>query len=164
MPPWLIAGDRRITLEGNRYGMFMFEANHQCVGTVKTYRAIKVPITPSIKQNNQCTGRRCVTSSKIYEEDNLQVREERIEIGAAWNRCDPYVEWSWIQRLCRKDPSIRRIAFTFDHSINGGPFYRIVDEANICGLVYKPFSHNDWIKLPPEAPVVGVPLKDGYRY
>ncbi|WP_316203130.1 MULTISPECIES: hypothetical protein [unclassified Bradyrhizobium] len=32
--PHLIEGDERLTLEGNFFGVYMFEANHQCYGTI----------------------------------------------------------------------------------------------------------------------------------
>ena len=30
LAPYAVEGDRRLTLEENRIGMFMFEANHEC--------------------------------------------------------------------------------------------------------------------------------------
>ena len=101
---------------------------------------------------------------KIYKEKGQTVQEERYETGAAWNRCDPYEYFTRIKQRCEKNSYIERIALEFDHSINGGPFYRIIDERDVCELEYKPFSHNEWIKLPGEAPIVGYPLKDNYRY
>ncbi len=164
IPGYIIQGDQKLTLEGNRYGMFMFEANHQCIATVKTYRALNgEKVTPSEKTFN-CSGQICHVSQKIYTEKDTKVVEDRYETGAAWNRCDPYVQWTPLKRQCEGDPSISRIALTFDHSINGGPFYRIVDEQNVCELAYHPFTHNAWIHLPPEAPIVGYPIKDEYRY
>jgi hypothetical protein len=32
--PHLIKGDEKLTLEGNFYGLYMFEANHQCYGSI----------------------------------------------------------------------------------------------------------------------------------
>ncbi|HEV2505498.1 MAG TPA: hypothetical protein VGV39_20645 [Mesorhizobium sp.] len=32
--PHLISGDEKLTLEGNQYGLYMFEANHQCYSTI----------------------------------------------------------------------------------------------------------------------------------
>jgi hypothetical protein len=166
-PPLFIEGDRRLTLEGNRYGMFMFEANHQCVATNRTYidvgdtsiRETHREVTPG----SPCGGQTCVAAQHTYEEDGFLVREERRETGAAWNRCDPYVEWIRLKARC-DNPAVEKVSLAFDHSINGGPFYRIVDEDDICGLTYKSFEHNAWIKLPPEAPIIGYPVKDEYRY
>jgi len=68
-----------------------------------------------------------------------------------------------LQQICKRDESIDHILWQFDHSTNGGPFYRIVDENNICQLEYKPFSHNTWIKTPKEgAPIMGYPVKNLY--
>jgi hypothetical protein len=32
--PQLISGDEQLTMEGNFYGLYMFEANHQCFGEI----------------------------------------------------------------------------------------------------------------------------------
>ena len=164
LPPLLIEGDRRLTLEGNRYGVFMFEANHQCIATIRTYRTVNTSPIPQSMVGTNCTAQTCLTATKFYEDNGLFVEEQRYETGAAWNRCDPYVEWSRLHGRCARNPSIERIAFTFDHSINGGPFYRIVDTPNICDLAYKPFSHNAWIVSPPDATIIGIPVKDEYQY
>lgn len=163
LPPLLIAGDRRMTLEGNRYGMFMFEANHQCVATVRAHltEGGDFPIPP---QRPGCSGQICLVSSEDSIENGAGVREMRYETGAAWNRCDPYEYYIRIKQQCEKNLHLGRISLVLDHSINGGPFYRIVDEQNVCELTYQPFSHNEWIKLPGEAPAVGLPLKDEYQY
>ncbi len=164
LPPWFIEGDRRMTLEGNRYGMFMFEANHQCISVQRTYTKIEDNFRPYTWNAGRCGGQPCIESIRVYEEAGLAVREERRETGAAWNRCDPYVEWSRIQAACKNTPGVERIELEFDHSVNGGPFYRIVDEPDLCSLPYTAFSHNEWIKEPPEALVVGMPVKDEYWY
>lgn len=169
IPGFLIPlpGDRRLTLEGNRYGMFMFEANHECVATIRTYRNdIPLPEKETISTStlSSCSGFYCLTETKQYAEAGLAVDERRFESVSAWNRCDPYPYWARYHAQCARNPGIVRIAFTFDHSINGGPFYRIVDTPNICSLSYAPFSHNDWIKIPPFAPVIGYPLQNVYSY
>ncbi|HWO07139.1 MAG TPA: hypothetical protein VNM40_00990 [Candidatus Paceibacterota bacterium] len=163
LPPAFIDGDRRLTLEGNRFGMFMFEANHQCVirtteyGNDERARAVQnVTAAP-----RSCISQRCLASRRVFEERGTPVIEETWEIAAAWNRCDPYVELKRIQGRCVESD---RIALTLDHSVSGGPFYRIVDVEDACVLTYDAFRHNDWITMPPEAPVLGYPLKDEYRY
>lgn len=162
-----LPGDRRLSLEGNHYGMFMFEANHQCAATIRTYRTdIPLPETKATTPVplSQCTGRRCLTERSIYAEDGQYVTEERIESGSAWYRCDPYTLWSQNHRQCARDPNIARIAVILDHSINGEPFYRIVDVPDMCSVGYKPFSHNEWIRTRAESPIVGYPMQNVYRY
>ena len=134
LPIALIEGDQKMTLEGNQYGLYMFEANHQCVSTMT-----------------------------VHLQDGT--REESHETSAsARNRCDPYYYWFQAHNVCLRNPAIEHIAWTFDHSINGNPFYRIVDVQNLCNLEYHPFLHNEWIKLPKDAPhIVGYPLKNYYR-
>jgi len=82
--------------------------------------------------------------------------------ASAWNRCDPYEIWSRARARCGNS-TVERISMQYDHSINGGPFYRLIDEPSICDLTYNPFSHNEWIKVPPDAPVVGI-VQNEYQY
>jgi hypothetical protein len=156
---FVVSPDRFLTLEGHRYGMFMFEANHQCVGVVTRYS------TQSIPENTwsglDCNGFYCLVESTDKKEKNMSVSVRKFESASAWNRCDPYEFLVRTQSRCN-DPGITRISLQFDHSINGGPFYRIVDEDSICDLKYKPFSHNEWIKVPPEAPLMGYPVENFY--
>lgn len=165
LPPIIIEGDRRLTLEGNRFGMYMFEANHQCVATLITRTPLQdaASVTEmNIEENcNGLSFTPCRTSVHEYEEERYRVREERWESSAAWNRCDPYEWWSYSKARCRNN-SDTATALTVDHSINGGPFYRIVDASDACALEYQPFRHNEWIKMQPEAPIVGYPVKNGY--
>lgn len=124
-----IPGDAKLTLEGNFYGLYMFEANHQCRVIIKNEKG-----------------------------DTLR---EKISWGAR-NRCDPWPHLSSIkQRYCKDQPT-PRIHFNMIHSVNGGPFYEIVDEKDACQLTYKPFSRNEWIKDATTAPIVGRPLKNLY--
>ena len=127
----VIPGDEKLTLEGNFYGLYMFEANHQCHLTVKD------------------------ESGKIMREHTST---------SARNRCDPYRYMHRGQKKACPHPAGQNPKYhvMLDHSINGGPFYRIVDEKDLCALTYKPFSKNDWIKTEDEAEAVGRPLKNYY--
>jgi len=54
-------------------------------------------------------------------------------------------ELSEIQRkYCVLVPIVK---WHLDHSVNGADFVRIVDTKNACALVYKPFTHNEWIHV-----------------
>lgn len=132
----LIPGDQKKSLEGNYYGMYMFEANHQCFSNAKVY---------------------FTDSSKNYEMNS--------ENHTANNRCDTYRYWYVLKTICDRQSlnGLEKISWTFDHSINGHPYERIVDEQNICTLEYKSFSHNDWIKIDNDAQVLNTPVyKNGY--
>ncbi|MBP9782759.1 MAG: hypothetical protein KBC50_03460 [Candidatus Pacebacteria bacterium] len=121
-----IPGDQKITLEGNNYGLFMFEANHQCISTV--------------------TFNKIIHTRFSYD---------------ARNRCDPYVYLKMYQKqFCLKGDE--KYAWEFEHSINGNSFQKIIDEPDLCKLVYKPFVHNSWIKLESEATATGLPYKNIY--
>jgi hypothetical protein len=130
----LIPGDERLTLEGNMYGLYMFEANHQCVSTVRVLHT---------------DGS---TSVDVAESSNAR------------ERCNPYDQWFRIQQFCKRDPSINRIEWQFDHSINGSPFYRIVDEGDACALEYRTLGHNTWIHASRDnSIIVGYPVKNIYK-
>lgn len=130
----LIPGDQKKTLEGNYYGMYMFEANHQCISNANI----------SFNDPNK----------------NYSINSEN---SMANNRCDPYNYFYRLKTLCHKNPDLQKISWTFDHSINGHPFERIVDTQNVCDLEYKSFGHNDWIKTDGEAQVLDLPVyKNGF--
>lgn len=131
---FLIGPDQKMTLEGNRFGLYMFEANHQCVSHITVYETGQQP--------------------QEFEEQSADARK----------RCDPYRDWFTIQQLCQRTPSIVRVSWQFDHSINGGPFYRIVDVQNACDLSYTFWAHNSWIKTTQENPqIVGYPNQNFYH-
>jgi len=133
--PYFIPGPSRITGEGNKFGMYMFDANYQCTAVATTRYSDG---TESI-----------ATSTSVY----------------AIERCDPYADWFYLKQRCALHPNIASIGFTFDTSVDGGPFERIVDVANACALSYHAFAHNAWIRIPGVDPVeiVGVPQKNEYR-
>ena len=125
----IIPGDAKLTLEGNFYGLYMFEANHQCMVTI-------------------------TNADGVLLEKEASTR--------ARGRCNP---WSYLSRAqyryCRLDPK-PILKFSMIHSINGGPFYKIIDEPDLCSLTYHPFKHNLWIKDATTAPAVARPLKNFY--
>ncbi len=129
-----IPGDVRMTMEGNKYGLYMFEANHQCVSTIE-----------------------------IENKDGKKIKM-RAKSESARSRCDPYKYWWKIKKQYCVKLEVKKIAWTFDHSINGEPFYRIVDSNNICNLEYQAGEHNKWIKLKKDKPeIVGYPYKNWYK-
>ena len=129
----LIPGDEKSTMEGNFYGLYMFEANHQCVENTTIYRTDQTP--------------------EIISKESFQAR----------NRCDAYRIWFKYQQACKNDSSIERVAVNFDHSINGQPFYRTIEVPDICALDYKPFSRNAWIKTDKDgAELKGYPMRNYY--
>lgn len=128
MVPLAISGDQKLTLEGNFYGLYMFEANHQCFGSIGV-------------------------NGKTVDE---------FKSGNALHRCDPYGYFSTAKnRYC--NPS-NTVSLVLNHSINGGPFYQIVNVDDICKLEYKPFAHNSWIKTEKDAPQIGRPVQNFYRW
>lgn len=133
MIAYYIPGDQKKTLEGNYYGLYMFEANHQCISTATFY-------------------------FKDGREPLVRTRENHL----ANNRCDAYRYYFALHNLC-KDSSFNKISWTFDHSINGHKYERMVDEENVCTLTYSPLAHNKWIKMDREASTINTPVyKNGY--
>jgi hypothetical protein len=129
----VIPGDEKLTLEGNKFGLYMFEANHQCISTVLT------------------TYRDGTTTEKVSES------------ATARGRCDPYRYWFRIHTTCKRNSDVVSVKWTFDHSINGGPFLRIVDVPDACTLSYSPIFHNSWIKTEYDNPqVMGFPVENIY--
>ncbi len=127
---WFSA-DRKLTLEGNRYSLYMFEANHQCVTNI----AFRDP-----------DGKEWTFSHSSHQ---------------AMRRCSPYTVWFFIANQCKKYNNTIQVRWTYDHSVNGSPFYRIVDQNDSCKLDYKAFSRNEWIRderLPEY--IIGYPVKN----
>jgi len=133
LTPKMISGDEKLTLEGNSYGLYMFESNHQC------------------------------RSEAVYHYvDGSMINETRVGVSAR-NRCDPYRYWFRFNEKCEHQSDLERISWVFDHSINGDEFLRIVELENACSVDYKPFSHNEWIKTHQDNPeAVGRPVKNVY--
>lgn len=131
--PKMIPGDQKFTLEGNNLGLYMFEANHQCISTVTRLDA---------------------QSGESEASTAVSIQAQR--------RCNPSFYLQRIKEMCKQYPG-DTFAWTFDHSINGGPFYRMIDESDACVLQYKTFTKNQWIKYKTdEMEVIGYPLKNYY--
>ncbi len=130
----IIPGDEKYTLEGNKIGLYMFEANHQCYSYQNTTRY----------------------STNEIEENYDFSYDARV-------RCDPYSFWFKANQQCSKDADIKSISLKFYHSINGGPYYLIVNENNLCKLEYKFASRNKWIISPDNTTTKGgYPVKNYY--
>jgi hypothetical protein len=85
----------------------------------------------------------CESVKKIYFKDGTN-KEIKLESKIAMYSCDPYEEWFKIKRLCNPE-KVEKVEWTYDHSLNGDKYKRIVDVENACLLNYKAFSHNKWI-------------------
>lgn len=135
MVPSFIPGDEKLTREAGKYGLYMFEANHQFISHLQIY----------------------------YQ--NGQVETKTYQSSSARNRCDPYrILFSIKNQVCSGELDVERVAWQLDHSINGKPFYRIVDESNACNLEYRSLQHNEWIRLPEVgAKPIGIPVKNFYQ-
>lgn len=158
-------GDRRMTLENNRWGMYMFEANHQCFADMTIHsEGSRETFDWEAAKGTPCNGFYCLVKQSVSSTGTSTAETRRYESGSAWNRCAPYEWWSRIHSFCERDTSVQRVEFRLSHSINGGPFYRTVDLPNICDVDFLPFVHNEWIKVPPEALVDGYPVMNSYHY
>ncbi len=134
LPKHLITEDSRYSLQTYKLGVWMFDSNHQCVSDAKYFY-----------RDGTTSNHRTVSSR-------------------AMNRCGPYFWWYGMRRSCEDNEQVKQISWTFDHSINGGPFYRIISLDDICETEYSLFGTNDWLNSKPEASsVVGYPKKN-YPY
>jgi len=130
-PRLFIPGDEKLTLEGNKYGLYMFESNHQCISETVFH----------LMDGSTSTKTRINTSARI--------------------RCNPYTYWFPLKEMCERDAMVESISWTLDHSINGDPFLRIVDVEDVCVLKYTPLKHNEWIKTEKDNPeIIGWPVKN----
>ncbi|HEY4488205.1 MAG TPA: hypothetical protein VJB97_01690 [Candidatus Paceibacterota bacterium] len=162
-PAYLIPGDEKLTMEGYRFGMWMFDSNHQCVAEFTMYYREARPDFRTSEMRDRpgtpCEGSRCVTARSLREIEGQWVGTIRIESPKAEVRCSPYTYWQRYRYLCE---GAERVAFTFDHSVNGGAFFRIVEVPDMCALTYSAFGRNQWIKEPPEARAIGFPVENIY--
>lgn len=104
--------------------------------------------------NYQCESR--ITTEDAVGETTIQF----IRNTAAMRRCEPYKLWFGIHQQCLIYGP-RKIAWQMATSVNGGPFYEIVNEKDACALRFPAFSNVPWIKRPDlDAPVVGYPQRN----
>ncbi len=129
--PLTIPGDNNYTLENQKIGLYMFDANHQGIMNITTHYI------------------------------NNSIKNEIIEKDSARYRFSPYRIWFKEKQKC-SNKNISKISLVLWSSINGGPFYEIVNEDNICNLSFKFLEHNSWIKLKNEANIIGYPVKNYY--
>lgn len=101
--------------------------------------------------NHQCDSRVIQNNSVIHRTTN----------SISDYRCDVYKVLKQSQFVyCKQKNDPNKYRLEFLHSINGGPFYQIVAEDDLCSLTYKPFSKNDWIKTKETAPALFRPNKN----
>lgn len=108
--------DAKFTFEGLGSGFFMFDSNHQCFIQVRLYDQEKT----------------------LLYSDTRSLIEPR-------SRCSPWHVVQKIQRMCQQYGAASA-EYIHDHSINGGPVYRMVDEKQACQLHYNFWGKNPWIK------------------
>jgi hypothetical protein len=108
-----------------------------------------------IDANHQCASEEIT----IYKDGQRSVAN--VNSSIATRRCSPYTRLFRISQKC-EDPRIDRIQWSFSSSVNGGPFYQLVESDNACALRFSPFRKNSWIRLPQDgAPIKGYPRKNG---
>lgn len=91
------------------------------------------------------TNKQC-SLEKVYKYKDGKLEIKNDVIHKALYLCNPYDAWFVSQMEC-KNHAIEKISFKFNISLNGSPYFKVVDNDNICNInVYHPFRHNDWIK------------------
>jgi hypothetical protein len=125
--PFFISSNRLYTLQGLKFGVSMFDANHQFVSNAEI-----------VKKNGDI-----IIHKKASNE--------------AMRRASPYNIWYELNQIC-KDTNVGTIKWRYYSSINGNPFYQLINTENMCKLKYHTFRENDWILTPEtKAPLVGYP-------
>ncbi len=76
----------------------------------------------------------------------------------SWDVLKPYKELKKLQASC--EPGVEA-KWTFDSSIDDGPYHRIIDVLNACELNFKAFRYNNWIN--DSGPITGYPGKVAYK-
>lgn len=126
--PKFISKDYAITTHWQKYGLSMIDFNYQCV-----------------------------SKTTIFLKDKKTLKDTYAS-SKSMNRCGPYNQFQRLKHRCTTDNDIESISWKFYQSINGSPFYQIVNVENACLLNYNLIEKNDWIKLPDEgAEIVGYP-------
>ncbi|MBC7371674.1 MAG: hypothetical protein H7326_08920 [Bdellovibrionaceae bacterium] len=73
-------------------------------------------------------------------------------------RCNPRSFLEKAHQRCEASPG-SRVSLEVTKSINGAPFYRIVDLPDACGVQFSLFGENEWI-LSNTATLIGYPAKN----
>ncbi len=106
-------------------------------------------------------NRQCVVEKSVEFGDG-STRTNTIPMTASWRRCEAYRAWFLLRQSCSR-PGVHAVRLNLDLSINGEPYYRIVDNVNVCEVEYRVFAENSWIKTPSRgARVTGNPKKNRY--
>lgn len=136
LAPKFLPHDTRYTGEIHQYTLAMIDANFQCESLWTVYDKQEKIIDQSFRSSSNAT-----------------------------QRCPPYAVWFRLKKRCERDSNASRISMIHDISVNGGPFYRVVDQDNVCNLSFKAFSRNRWIRTPQDgAKIVGYPRPNALRH
>jgi hypothetical protein len=129
----LVVGDPLYTLQNMKFGVGMFDANHQCQ-----------------------------SRERLIDHQGKQ-HENTWSSAGGMKRCGPYPTYFKLKQKCLKADTAT-IQWTFLSSVNGGPFYKIVDVPNICDLEYSTLGENNWLQDPKRgAEMVGFPKKNSHH-
>jgi hypothetical protein len=128
--PFFVPGDHKLTFEGKALAMDMFDSNRQTL-----------------------------SKAKIVHQDG-SIQEITVASDSAVKRISPYSIFFQLKKKCVSDTTIDHIEWNMITSLNGSPFYQLVDQPNACQLDWQPFAHNDWIRL--DQQIVGYPEKNFY--
>lgn len=132
----MTARDLRWSGENHQYGLGMIEGNYQCHIRWTVFGA-----------NDE------ILDQRQWSSKNASVR------------CPVYRSWFKFNQQCKADPRITRISYRHDLSLDGSPFYRIVDLPNACAVSYSSFTPNTWVQLPEQgALITGYPRPNGIRH
>lgn len=87
--------------------------------------------------------------------DSGQKRVRQMTENSARKRCSPFHYLQRAQHLCRR--TTQPVSLKLDQSLDGQPFYRIVDLTDACSAKASLFGANPWLRGELESILVGYP-------
>ncbi len=127
LPHMYYSDENKWDLRAYKYGVGMFEANHQCFSQIRV----------------------------LYKDGHEELSEDTSR--AAQKRCQVYATFYFLKKQCQEDTNIERIEWLYAHSVNDSAMKKQVDTKNVCELNYNWPESNDWVIPFEEAEVLGYP-------
>jgi hypothetical protein len=105
----------------------------------------------------------CESSQNFFYKDG-SLKSELYTNTGSMSRCAPYPLFYILKKRCSEE-NLMSIRWKFYSSLNGGPFFEMVNTENLCDLTYREFSKNEWIKDDfNQLPAAGYPRKNSFGH
>jgi len=94
-------------------------------------------------------------SAELEYSEGEQKKVLTISENTARKRCSPFYFLQRAQHLCRRTGN--NVALKLDQSLDGKPFYRIIDLSDACRAEARLLGKNAWLKSELESDLIGYP-------